>query len=130
MTRGKDRALTVAAWIGVSLVVAAMVTVLVWATSPPANSHQPYGKCKEGWQAPQSEGAWHCRSHGWTIRRHFVLGPKDFVHFVDHQPCPTEDSDGPCFWNARVRGDGGGDSFIIHGERDGIHRIWWVRFGR
>lgn len=28
--------------------------------------------------------------------------------------CATEDSAGPCYWDARVRGNGKGHSFVVH----------------
>lgn len=119
--------LTVAALLAALICAAAITWFAVWATSPPAYGHQPYGGCKEAWQAPRSTGADHCRDHGWTVRKRFVIGPAGVVRFISLRPCPTEDS-GDCYWNARTMGDGRGDSFIIKGDRDGRHRIWWVTF--
>jgi hypothetical protein len=127
--RGFDP-LTAWAWFAALLCAAAMVWIAVWATSPPADAHQPYGGCAEGWMYPRSEGAWHCRSHGWTIRQRFVIGPNGHVKFMDPyrlQPCPTEDS-GWCFWNHKAMGNHRGKSFIINGQRDGKHRVWEVQF--
>lgn len=36
-----------------------------------------------------------------------VQGPEDFP------PCPTEDSSGPCFWDAKTQGNGKGRSFWV-----------------
>lgn len=35
-----------------------------------------------------------------------------------YKPCKTEDSNGPCYWNARKRGNGKGKSFVIHKNGD------------
>jgi hypothetical protein len=93
-----------------------------------ADASQPYGGCDEAWQAPQSEGADWCRDHGWTVHKRFVLNRNDVPVALRVNPCQTEDSDGWCYWNAEEQGDGEGNSFIIRGERDGKHRIWWVNF--
>jgi hypothetical protein len=119
--------LTIIALVSGLICALGIVLVVLWATSPPANSHQPYGGCAEGWQAPRSTGADHCRDHGWTVRKRFVIGPAGVVRYISLRPCPSEDS-GNCYWDAGSRGDGRGDSFVIKGQRDGVHRIWWVRF--
>lgn len=88
---------------------------------------------KEGSSCPgaevHSDQADVCRSFGWTIHRRFALRPNTVVARKQAiKPCAEEDSDGWCFWNAKKHGNGEGQSFIIKGERDGKHRIWWVRF--
>lgn len=88
----------------------------------------PYGGCDEAWQAPRSPGADWCRDREWTVRKQFVLRPSNEVAYLRMDPCREEDSDGPCFWNAERQGNGTGTSFIIKGQRDGKHRIWWVKF--
>lgn len=32
---------------------------------------------------------------------------------MGYQPCPTEDSVGPCYWDAHNRGNGIGYSFVV-----------------
>jgi hypothetical protein len=85
-------------------------------------------QCDEAWQAPDSEGADNCRLRGWTVRRDFILTPANTVAYLRLNPCVEEESDGPCFWNAERQGNGTGTSFIIKGQRDGKHRVWWVKF--
>jgi hypothetical protein len=64
---------------------------------------QPYGGCKEGWQAPRSEGAAECRAHGWTIRPRIVVGPRGVVRYHHLPRCAQEDGSGTvrgtCSWN-------------------------------
>lgn len=33
------------------------------------------------------------------------------------RPCATEDSDGPCYWDAKVRGNGAGRSFWVDAQQ-------------
>lgn len=110
----------------------ALTAALLAATlSPaaPAVAHQPMGGCDEAWQAPRSEGAEHCREHGWTVRKRFVLTPSSRVATIRRlKPCEYEDSMN-CYWNARSMGNGRGDSFIVIGTED-RHRIWRVKFPR
>ena len=41
---------------------------------------------------------------------------------VQVPPCAMEDSPGPCFWDASVRGDGSGRSFTVDGS--GMLTYW------
>ena len=84
----------------------------------------PYGGCKEAWMVPRSEGAAICRDLGFTVRPRFVLNRHDVVVALRMRACVTEDQSGPCFWNALVKGNGRGDSFI----RGGKDRVYPVRF--
>lgn len=52
----------------------------------------------------------------------FIIGyffhtPQDKADLSKYPPCVTEDSSGPCFWNADTRGNGEGLSFFV--EADG-----------
>lgn len=116
--------------IGAAVAVVIVGLLIGWWLSPRANAHEPYGGCVEAWRYPHSQGAEHCRDEMWTIRKNFVLDPTGLVMFIDRpfRPCVTEDSDGPCYWVADRRGNRRGESFIIRGERDGEHRVFWVRF--
>lgn len=93
----------------VAAVAAAIIATLF--TAVPALADQPYGGCKEAWQAPRSEGAKHCRSHGWLIRPRVVVGPQGWVHHNRLSWCEYEDSSA-CWWNARIMGNGRGHSFV------------------
>ena len=117
-------------WTWWHLLIIAIIGGLIglWLSPGRGYAAEPYGGCDEAWQAPHSQGADDCRALGWTVRPRFVLSPKDRVKYLDLRPCEQEDSDGPCYWNAQTMGNGEGDSFIIRGERDGKHRIWWVAF--
>jgi hypothetical protein len=33
-----------------------------------------------------------------------------------YPPCATEDSVGPCYWDAQERGNGVGHSFVVHAD--------------
>lgn len=96
--------------------------------APRTSSHrtvvEPYGGCDEAWQAPRSPGAQWCRDHGWVVKRNFVIDP-DYraVRYLNLGPCKFEDSRG-CYWNARVRGDGHGRSFVI-GWKGRAHFVLW-----
>ncbi|QFG25415.1 hypothetical protein [Actinomadura sp. WMMB 499] len=35
---------------------------------------------------------------------------------VDYPPCVTEDSPGPCYWDAEIQGNGEGRSFLVHAD--------------
>jgi hypothetical protein len=51
-----------------------------------------------------------------------VVAPSDEALAVQawqeagYAPCPEEDSVGPCYWDARVRGNGEGRSFLVTGD--------------
>lgn len=40
-----------------------------------------------------------------------------------YPPCPTEDSSGPCFWDAKAQGNGHGRSFWVLSDGTVIHVI-------
>ena len=42
-----------------------------------------------------------------------VQGSGQYVAFY---PCVTEDSEGPCYWDARTMGNGEGRSFTVWGD--------------
>lgn len=104
---------------------------------PRADAHQPYGGCDEAWQAPRSQGAAHCRSHGWLVRPRIVVGPHGWVRFNRMPACVNEDgsyrrANGTvglqrhCFWDADTRGNRRGRDSII----DRVHgrlAITWVK---
>ena len=74
---------TLAATVGATLCVA---------YAPPSDAatrwQQPYGGCKEAWQAPRSEGARECRAHGWTVYRWIVLNPDGIVRYYNPNRMP------------------------------------------
>ena len=91
---------------------------------------QPYGGCKEAWQAPSSEGAAECRAHGWLIRPRLVVGPHGVVRFTALPHCRQEDGSGQrsaCTWNVRDGagrdGDGSGLTYWLD-ARDHTHYVW------
>jgi len=43
--------------------------------------------------------------------------PADAPQYTPYLPCATEDSPGPCYWDADVQGNGEGRSFLV--EKDG-----------
>lgn len=103
-------------------VFAAIITALSVA---PASAHQPYGGCDEAWQAPTSDGAKHCRSHGWTVRSRVVIGPSGWVHVNRLPACKYEDSVG-CYWNAATMGNGDGRSFVTLGTWEKHRRVFVI----
>lgn len=96
-----------------SLVCVAMAsTVLFIGTedADAATSSQPYGGCKEAYQAPTSKGAADCRDKGWTVRPGFVVSPRGVLRYYDLPSCRLEDGSGQyhaCGWNV-TEGDGNG----------------------
>ena len=56
---------------------------------------------------------------------------------IPSTPCPTEDSPGPCFWDASERGNGTGRDFWIDANQNSYipfrnvegHRDCWIHFG-
>jgi hypothetical protein len=87
---------------------------------------QPYGGCKEAWQAPTSAGADECRDHGWLVRKRLVVNPHSVVKFNRLPHCTTEDGvgQGPCTWNiGRTDGNGVGAAYWVD-RRDRVHYVW------
>lgn len=98
------------------------------ATAAHAESwQQPYGGCKEAWQAPASAGAAECRQHGWTVKARIVVRPDHVAVHNTLKPCAAEDSRTLCFWDGSYRGNGHGESFWV--GRDG-HGHYVDRFAR
>lgn len=105
----------------------ASVAVTVVSHLPAASaSQQPYGGCKEGWQAPHSAGARWCRAHGWVVTRRLVVSPRGVVRYSSLPHCPWEDGgeNQPCSWNF-LPGDGNsrGLSYWID-RNDRTHYVW------
>jgi hypothetical protein len=79
----------------------------------------PYGGCAEAWQAPRSEGARWCRSHGWLVGARYVVSPRKVLRFYHLPPCRYEDGSGQplrggnrnCGWNV-TEGDGNGRGLV------------------
>jgi hypothetical protein len=85
-----------------TLMLALVVVIFTLANSKPANAVPPYGGCDEAWQAPRSEGAAWCRSHGWTVWSRLVVGPRHVVRYSHLPTCRFEDASSgplPCSWN-------------------------------
>jgi hypothetical protein len=55
-----------------------------------------------------------------------ATSPADAALRKHYKPCPTEDSRGPCVWDARHRGDGVGRSFVVTARQ----RIIYVSHAR
>lgn len=95
----------------------------------PAQAHQPYGGCDESWQVPRSEGAEHCRSHGWVVRPRFVIDAKGRLRYSRMPVCEYEDCRG-CIWFAHLQGNKQGTSFIT-GPKGRVFPItFMIRRGR
>lgn len=102
------------------LVLAALafgvIAVLVTAQSADAaeSQDQPYGGCKEAWQAPRSQGAADCREQGWMVRKGYVVSPRHVLRYYNLPSCRHEDGSGQretCGWNV-VEGDGNGHGLV------------------
>jgi len=46
-----------------------------------------------------------------------LVGEPGFFHNVEMPPCAEEDSPGPCYWDAGVRGNGVGLSFWVDAQQ-------------
>lgn len=92
-----------------------------------AEAHQPYGGCKEAWQAPASWGAEHCREHGWTVRARLVVNQHGVVVMSRLPRCRYEDGSSqaqPCSWNF-TPGDGNSRGLALwYDARDRAHFVW------
>ncbi|MGA8257996.1 MAG: hypothetical protein WB767_15610 [Nocardioides sp.] len=113
------------------LLVLFIALLLVGALSPRAAAHQPYGGCDEAWQAPRSEGAAHCRAHGWIVGRRVVISPSHHLHRYRLPSCAVEDASRgpvPCGWNVRdTDGNGRGRSYVVTGSNDDPRFIYLRR---
>jgi len=67
-------AVSVAAFVGAFLYLSVAPAAQAWT--------QPYGGCKEAWQAPQSQGAVECRAHGWIISREDAFSPREVTRLL------------------------------------------------
>lgn len=117
-----DGSLVVGVVVGL-LVTAVVALVLAGGLVVKADAAQPYGGCDEAWRYPHSQGAAECRRAGWTIRPHFTIDPTNRLRSTDLPACRYEDSHG-CYWNARKRGNGRGDSFVTTMRG----RVYYVAF--
>lgn len=99
----------------------------------PGTWQQPYGGCKEGWQAPRSEGARQCRDHGWTVRHDLVVSPRGIIRYDNMRTCKFEDGSGQrsaCIWHGQVDGNGRGLTYWFgrhnsHISDPNAHYVWW-----
>ena len=88
---------TVALAVAGGLILWALLWMLVPQGADAAEPVQraPYGGCAEVLQDfpayLHTEGADWCRDHGWTIRRHLVVGPHGVVRYNTMTPCDWED---------------------------------------
>lgn len=102
--------------VAVMALLAIVAAALVFAFAGPGFSvtsvtGQPYGGCKEGWQAPRSQGAADCRDLGWFVHRRVVVNPDGVVVTNRFKACQYEDSTF-CYWDAARVGDRHGQSFV------------------
>lgn len=118
--------------------VITLVGVTLWAlgimvSAARGSVTEPYGGCKEAYQAPHSQGAKECRAKGWTIKRRLVVTPHAVVRFTRLPHCREEDGSGQrsaCTWNIgrKIDGDGQGLSYWVSGpharHHDRIHYVW------
>jgi hypothetical protein len=110
----------------------ALATTLVASLVQPADAAwtQPYGGCKEAWQAPRSQGAADCRAHGWVVRPRLVVSPRTWVRHSTLPHCPSDDvapRHAPCSWNfGPGDGNGWGDQFYVLPSRTGHLRYYYV----
>lgn len=106
------------------IIWAVFITVLVvalgLAVAPAAKAAQPYGGCKEAWQAPTSQGAADCRAQGWTITDEVVVNPRGVIKVSGLRDCAVATSL-PC---SRL---GGLDSGWLELDELGMpiwHSVW------
>jgi hypothetical protein len=102
---------------------------LVGALTSPADAwQQPYGGCKEAWQAPKSPAADECRDHGWTVTARVVIGPRGVVRFSSLPSCRVEDASSgpvPCSWNLNRERDGNGIGLaFVAFDREAYRYVW------
>ncbi len=38
------------------------------------------------------------------------------IHADGYEPCAAEDAEGPCYWDASIRGNGNGTSFVVRAD--------------
>lgn len=62
------------------------------------------------WNGGDGASARACRAEKWTVRKRATVSPRGAA-ITGLRPCEREDSEG-CYWNARTRGNGAGQSFI------------------
>jgi hypothetical protein len=112
--------------LGVAVAAVALVTGGCAVTQPAdaaTPTVAPYGGCGEVLQDfpayLHTQGADWCRAHGWTIRRHFVLNPRNQVRWIDLPPCGVKDTG--CFV---ARDNWRGVGFIVTPRE----RIFWAHF--
>jgi hypothetical protein len=92
-----------------------------------SSTNQPYGGCKEAWQAPRSAGAQWCRDHGWTVRRNLVVSPKRVVRYDAMPECRHEDGSGQraaCSWNFWGHSNGNGRGLSYWEHKGTVHYVW------
>lgn len=102
--------------IGILLVLSALGLLFVDKANAAPSERPLYGGCAEAWQAPRSDGAAECRERGWLVKSRLVVSPSGYVKVVRVPRCAVED-DRNCYWNARVRGNRTGRSFVALGDR-------------
>lgn len=88
-----------------------------------ARWQQPYGGCKEAWQAPHSAGADECRAHGWVISARLVVGPHRVVRYSALPECKNEDRGRSCSWNFDSTYADNGRAYWF-GPKGRIHYAW------
>lgn len=112
-----------------SIAIAGAVAIATLLPASPASANQPYGGCKEAWQAPHSSGAKACRSHGWTVTRKIVVTPRKQVVFDRLPECRYEDGSSQrsaCTWNLhpdQPQGNGVGLGYWLD-RKDRTHYVW------
>lgn len=105
------------------LLVSATAAALFYLDTAPADAatvtqsaSQPYGGCKEAYQAPQSDGARACRRQGWLIGPGYVVSPRSVLRYYNLPTCKHEDGSGQrrtCGWNVTEdNGNGVGQAYL------------------
>ena len=115
MTAARRAALALSAVVAALIVLALAVAMPSRATATePEPEPTPSEVCWEAGVNPRSPEARDCRERGWTVTRLLVVNPRGHAR-TGFEPCRFEDSR-RCYWNARLRGNHHGRSFVNHGD--------------
>lgn len=105
--------------------IVALATAALGSASLNAANADDYGTYVPGHcyaAVPGTDTGVVCEAHGWRIRHHFSITPRQRLAWTDYPACPTEDSVA-CFWDAQVQGNHHGRSFVV--TRNSA--VWYVK---